>query len=532
MYEINGRIYTLQQLEQAAENYGMDFDSYFARMQEKGLKEAENFQLGPAGAETNVGSKNDTVSKSESSFSGLLDSIYESNIGQNYIAPIIKGVSTSPTSPVIGIASEFAREEIAKPIAEEVGEGFVGVYDAFTQPDETSVDAEDIGMGYAVGRGLTEDPKGFFLNAKELFPKFLDTTLEMTIDNAKDLEETAGIYALSWALQFATGKSKLSGKEKEGLQKLVQEGIKAKDKHFNSVGLGPLGYLNTSREKIDGLRENLKKHISQHETTITEEIAKGYNADWATIGGRIFADGFGSLPYTIASMNPYTALAMGIGLGGDKFVQEFNEDPDKSLFRLGINAAGTGAIEIADAYLTRRFLKSANVLKGGGKQAENAVKEMQKGFTAKLLDVIGVGAKEGATEIGQAIATRINDRITFDAKIENGKLTFGKGSIFGEVDENGNVIKGSIMKDVYSIVDEGIIGFFTGAKITGISKATTGNETLKDRVEMLLMPSSVRKELGDLYKQYIEREVKIKELQDKGANPKVIGGLKSQQKRL
>ena len=46
MYEINGRIYTLQQLEQAAENYGMDFDSYFARMQEKGLKEAENFQKG------------------------------------------------------------------------------------------------------------------------------------------------------------------------------------------------------------------------------------------------------------------------------------------------------------------------------------------------------------------------------------------------------------------------------------------------------------------------------------------------------
>ena len=532
MYEINGRIYTLEQLEQAAENYGMDFDSYFARMQEKGLKEAENFQLGPAGAETNVGSKNDTVSKSESSFSGLLDSIYESNIGQNYIAPIIKGVSTSPTSPVIGIASEFAREEIAKPIAEEVGEGFVGVYDAFTQPDETSVGAEDIGMGYAVGRGLTEDPKGFFLNAKEMFPKFLDTSLEMTIDNAKDLEETAGIYALSWALQFATGKSKLSGKEKEGLQKLVQAGIKAKDEHFDRVGLGPLGYLNTSREKIDGLRENLKKHISQHETTITEEIAKGYNADWATIGGRIFADGIGSLPYTIASMNPYTALAMGIGLGGDKFIQEFNEDPDKSLFRLGVNAAGTGAIEIADAYLTRRFLKSANVLKGGGKQAENAVKEMQKGFTAKLLDVIGVGAKEGATEIGQAIATRINDRITFDAKIENGKLIFGKGSIFGEVDENGNVIKGSILKDVYSIVDEGIIGFFTGAKITGYSKAVTGNETLKDRVEMLLMPASIQKELSGLYKQLIETEVKIKELQDKKGNPKVIGGLKSQQKRL
>tara|TARA_Y100000287_G_scaffold33135_1_gene24569 strand:+ start:12231 stop:18575 length:6345 start_codon:yes stop_codon:yes gene_type:complete len=540
MYEINGRIYTLQQLEQAAENYGMDFDSYFARMQEKGLKEAENFQLGPAGAETNVGSKNDTVSKSENSFSGLLDSIYESNIGQNYIAPILKGVAASPGSPVIGIAGQFASENIAKPVLEEVGEGFVGVYDAVTQPDETSLDEENIGMGYAVGRGLTEDPKGFFLNALEAFPKFADTSIEMTIDNAKDLEETAGIYALSWALQFATGKDKLSGQEKKGLQKIVQAGIEAKDAAFDT-GIGkffelllpkPVQLLQTSRKEIDNTRDFLQKYISQHETTITEEIAKGFDADWATIGGRIFADGFGSLPYTLASMNPYTALAMGVGLAGDKFIQEFNEDPDKSLFRLGINAAGTGAIEIADAYLTRRFLRSANVLKGGGKQAEKAVKEMQKGFKEKLLDVIGVGFKEGGTEIAQAVATRINDRITFDAKIENGKITFGKGSIFGEVDKNGNVIKGSIMKDVYSIVDEGIIGFFTGAKITGYSKAVTGNQILKERAEMLLMPASIRKELSGLYKKLIEREVKIKELQDKGADPKVIGGLKSQQKRL
>ena len=95
MYEINGRIYTLEQLEQAAENYGMDFDSYFARMQEKGLKEAENFQLGPAGAETNVGSEKDTVSKSENTFSELLSSISQSNIGKNYIIPAITGAVKS-----------------------------------------------------------------------------------------------------------------------------------------------------------------------------------------------------------------------------------------------------------------------------------------------------------------------------------------------------------------------------------------------------------------------------------------------------
>ena len=126
-------------------------------------------------------------------------------------------------------------------------------------------------MGYAVGRGLTEDPKGFFLNALEAFPKFADTSIEMTIDNAKDLEETAGIYALSWALQFATGKDKLSGQEKKGLQKIVQAGIEAKDAAFDT-GIGkffelllpkPVQLLQTSRKEIDNTRDFLQKYISQ-----------------------------------------------------------------------------------------------------------------------------------------------------------------------------------------------------------------------------------------------------------------------------
>jgi len=529
MYEINGNIYTLEELEQAAKNYGMDFDSYFARMQEKGLKEAENFQLDPAGAETNVGSENDMVSKSGNSFLGLLKQTYD--------------------SPVLSAALPFFG--VTKSIGEETYRGFVGAYDAITQPEKPSVKPEELGVGYGVGRGLLENPKGFFKNAVELFPKFADTSVEILADNPKDLEEMAGIYALSFATQLAEGKSKLTGEEKLKIQDFVQKAIKLKDDTFGQgvgrifsrihpgLAASPFGFLSQSREDIDKTQEALRKHISQHDTTITEEIAKGMDADWATIGGRILADGFGSLPYTLASMNPYTAAIMGIGIGGDKFIQEFEKDPDKGLFRLGINAVGTGGIEVADAYLTRRFLRQANVLKGGGKQAENAVKEMQKGFKEKFLDVIGVGLKEGATEIVQAIATRINDRITFDAEIKNGKLVFGKGSIFGQVDENGNVIEGTILKDLYSIVDEGIIGFFTGTTISGGYKTATSNETLRDRVEMLLMPGHERKKINDLNKQFVELEVKKEELKRKkgrlaGGKKKanVIRGLETAQKRI
>jgi hypothetical protein len=39
MYELNGDEYSLEQLQGAAEKYGMDFDSYLETMKKKGLVE-------------------------------------------------------------------------------------------------------------------------------------------------------------------------------------------------------------------------------------------------------------------------------------------------------------------------------------------------------------------------------------------------------------------------------------------------------------------------------------------------------------
>tara|TARA_R100001440_G_scaffold28570_1_gene46198 strand:+ start:20416 stop:26811 length:6396 start_codon:yes stop_codon:yes gene_type:complete len=529
MYEYNGKLYSLAELQQAAQAYEMEFDAYLAQMQSKGLKEIEYndeytanfFQQGLESGPT----KENTESQSDGGFSGVLKEIINSPVGQNYIIPGLRGIGNPVGGPVQAITN-IAFENVGKPAAKEVGRGFVGAFDAITQPDEPTLSEENIGIGYAATRGLIEDPRGFFNNAVEALPKFADTSLEMVFDNMNDLKEMGAIYGLSWYTQYKAGKSKLSANEKRMIGIIAKQAIKAQDKLYESTGLGPLGAFSglTSRENIDKAQEYLKGHIKQHNTTITEEIAKGMDADWATIGGRIFADGIGSLPYTLASMNPYTAAAMGIGLGADKFIQEFEKDPDKSLFRLGINAAGTGAIEVADAYLTRRFLRSANVLGGSGKKAaEKAVNEMQKGLRDKVIDVIGVGLKEGATEIGQAILTRINDRMTFDSKFENGKLTFNKGSIFGEIDENGNIVKGSILKDIYSIIDEGIIGTFTGGGVTTVGKTLQSNQTLYTRAQELMMPATVREKRNALLKEYNDRLEKIKQLKGKDKDGKQIG---------
>ena len=72
MYEINGRFYTLEQLEEAAELYEMDFDSYLERMKEKGLKEVAESKEELASDEMGLESENDTGSESVSTTSEIL----------------------------------------------------------------------------------------------------------------------------------------------------------------------------------------------------------------------------------------------------------------------------------------------------------------------------------------------------------------------------------------------------------------------------------------------------------------------------
>ena len=74
------------------------------------------------------------------------------------------------------------------------------------------------------------------------------------------------------------------------------------------------------------------------------------------------------------------------------------------------------------------------------------------------------------------------------------------------------------MRDAYSIIDEGIIGTFSGGKTTAVAAATQTKSRLTNRVEQLLMPSHVRKQRQDLVNEYLERDNLIKEAKKDGNN--------------
>lgn len=129
--------------------------------------------------------------------------------------------------------------------------------------------------------------------------------------------------------------------------------------------------LNTSREAIDETQRKLVQNQTEFSNTITEEILSE-DTDYGEVAARIFRDGLTSAPFTIMSMNPYTAGFMGVGLAGDKFVEEVNraenkDGIDQALWRLNGAAATTGTIEMLDALITRRLLAAKGLIPGGKK---------------------------------------------------------------------------------------------------------------------------------------------------------------------
>ena len=471
----SGDIYYLSELERFAEIQGVDIDFFMQKMEEQGMKEYE-----PPQKEIQATPVNSMASR--------FGDLAESPFVRKLLGAAIPGGAPVRQAFEFAVGGDTASETLQT--AQNYG---IVTGGAAIQAKNDPIGALSTLYNDGLKRGGS---------------KFVDTAAEVTFDNTKDIEES-----VATSLLFLGGNV---GEDKASARAIAKSMIAAKDAAFNT-GLGkfiesllpePAKLLTTSRKEIEEFRDPLKKYIKEYDTTITESLIgakNGEQTDFVELGSRIFSDAVGSMPYTIMSLNPYTAAYMGAGIAGDKFLEELEEDPERTLFQLSGNALFTGGIEVADAYLTRRFLRSGGYLSDGmsKKATEEAVKQMNKGISGKILDIYGIAGKEGLTEIAQAVATRINDKVWFE---------------YDDIIEKGLDADFGIMRDAYSIIDEGIIGAFSGGKITAVAAATQTKSRLTDRVEQLLMPSHVRKQRQDLVNEYLERDNLIKEAKKEGNN--------------
>jgi hypothetical protein len=326
---------------------------------------------------------------------------------------------------------------------------------------------EKIGTGYALGRAYADgNTEGVVDLVIESVPSFTKTAKnlvydQLVVDGLDFISTNIGIAA------FAASEGRLPTPE----EKLAIATASDYAQAAQGLAIADLRGLGQASDAY------LDQYITRFDNTISEEIAKGADADFSQIAGRVIRDAVGSAPYTIASLNPYSAALLGTAIATDKFQEEFKENPDKTLGSVLGNAVTTGGIEMIDAFISRKLLRGKGLLKGGSaKMAEKAVKQMNKGISRKVLDILGIAGKEGLTEMGQSIATTINDE-----------------AWLGDEDTWATDAGSNIVRDMYSIIDEGIIGAFTGGGMASIATAAQGNKALKNRAEQLLKPEEVQK---------------------------------------
>jgi len=384
--------------------------------------------------------------------------------------------------------------------------------------DEEVVVPENSTGAYLAGRSFSKDPEVFidsFTTAvKPGAPGFVGTIYKQIADASKDFEEAAYILGAGLYLQAKGGKTELTSEERKKIPELIRNAIAVKDMAFRKSNIGALsGMLGKfNRKDIQKVSDNLADKQIQYDNTISEEMAKGLDANWGEIGGRIVAGAVTSAPYTIMSMDKRSAAFLGIGIAADKFIEEIEQDPDRAHWKLLGNATTTGAIEMADALIQRRLFRAKGLLPGKKKAAEKAVKEMNKGIGRKLLDMAGIGVKEGLTEMGQAFFTKVADYAWLD-------------ELPGQ-DENGNVTKKGLRRTFNEMLDEGIIGAFSGGGVASVAQMAQGSDVIKRRAESLLTPNSVRNEINDLKSKYLERELEIQKAEQEGNNRRA-GALRS-----
>ena len=214
--------------------------------------------------------------------------------------------------------------------------------------------------------------------------------------------------------------------------------------------------------------EKLEPAIRQYEDiTITEEIKEG---NYLKAGERAVGAALESIPSLVAAFaGPGGLIALAGSVSGQKFDEEFEKDPDKSTGVLLSNSVGSGIIEASFELVTRGILKKARLLKDSG--ADKAARDLIRGGSEKLATTLGLNTlKEGGSEAATKVTTLLFDNLTLDRDVD-------------------------WSKEVYNIVDEGIVGGIMGSGTTLAGSIANTDQAIIERAQTILMPSENKQEI-------------------------------------
>jgi len=227
------------------------------------------------------------------------------------------------------------------------------------------------------------------------------------------------------------------------------------------------------------------------------------NGRFLQAGQRSLNGAISSAPSLAAAYaGPVGLAAMGVGMYGTKFTDEFDENPDEAIETLMFNSAATAGTEVIGGLITQKLLFGSGIFPPAAGKA--AVANALKPWTNKVKDIVVNGyLGEGAEEWTQAMVSDYIDHVTL-SRLEGQEFNF--------------------LEKAREKMDEGIIGGFTGGKMKTVTTGFQSNRGLKNRAMNVVMPTHNLKSINDKVKEANELQLQ----KEKATTPEAKDIIKKQ----
>ena len=247
------------------------------------------------------------------------------------------------------------------------------------------------------------------------------------------------------------------------------ESLKALKKLRDTApGSGVSGY----NKAIETLGNYVREYDSE---SITDDIKEGrlLQAADRTIGGV-----FESAPsLALAYLGIGGLIGLGTSAAGNKFDEEFEQNPEEGAKRLFLNAVGTGITEAAFERVTAGILGKARFLRKSGNK--KAAEELLDSYAKNTIKRFATDpAKEGLSEAATELSIDLVDIATLQKDEWPGLSDF-------------------VDKNIKKWSDAGIIGTATGGGIVTTKALTSNSKAVRDAAEYTLTPNSDKKIIQD-----------------------------------
>jgi len=322
---------------------------------------------------------------------------------------------------------------------------------------------------------LASNP-GAVISTQEQAQEEVVPPVEQTLTSQQETDEEPSAFSTLMSnlglgfVEFGKGFENIKEGIQLGVTELIMPGeMSATEKTAALQAIRKTNVLGNS-ESYDPIIEKLEENIPEYETqSITEDIEQG---NYSQAGFRAVNAALRSAPSLVAAATGAGGLiALGTSVAGNKFEEEFEEDPEKSTGKILAASGVSGITEATFELATRGLLKRAGFLNSQGNVT--AARELIKGGAANLVKnigfgIVGEGASESATEL---VSKTLADYVILGKEYDQKEL-------------------------LYSMGDGFIVGSLVGGAVSSVGEVTKQSDKAKDRAEAILMPENAKNQIS------------------------------------